>query len=152
MEYSAARQCIQDIVTREKPSDVLPKVVDFLYTSFEAYSWVGVYLVHQKDLVLGPWQGKQATEHTRIPIGMGVCGAAAQTGNTEIVADVTQDTRYLACFLSTRSEIVVPIKKNGVVIGEIDIDSDVPDAFTDQDTVFLEFVAENLSSVLSLSV
>jgi GAF domain-containing protein len=148
MDYTTARQQIQEILTREKPSDVLPKVVDFLYTYFESYSWVGVYFVHHHDLILGPWRGKQATEHTRIPIGTGVCGAAVQTGNTEIVADVTQDKRYLACFLSTRSEIVVPIKKKGVVIGEIDIDSDVPNAFTNQDRVFLEFVAEELSSFL----
>ena len=149
MDYLTARKAIQRILAHGSSSEILPEVVDFLYASFEAYNWVGIYLVHHHDLLLGPWRGTQATEHTRIPIGRGICGAAAQTGNTEIIADVTQDKRYLACFLTTRSEIVVPIKKKGVVIGEIDIDSDVPNAFTVHDKEFLEYVAEALSSVLS---
>ncbi|MCK5458503.1 MAG: GAF domain-containing protein, partial [Thermoplasmatales archaeon] len=92
----------------------------------------------------GPWKGRQATEHTKISIGDGVCGSAAQSGKTEVVADVSKDTRYLACFVSTRSEIVVPIKKKGVVAGEIDIDSDVSNAFSESDVVFLEKVADML--------
>jgi GAF domain-containing protein len=96
-------------------------------------------------LVLGPWRGKEATEHIRIPIGSGVCGSAAQSGTTEIVDDVSKDTRYLSCFLSTRSEIVVPIKKGTKVVGEIDIDSDVTAAFDKNDKVFLEKIADMLS-------
>ena len=96
---------------------------------FDHYSWVGIYLVEGDDLVLGPWKGPQATEHVRIPIGQGICGAAAASGETEIVDDVNTDERYLACFVSTRSEIVVPIAYEGRVVGEIDIDSDVPGAF-----------------------
>jgi GAF domain-containing protein len=149
MDYLTAKKAIQRILAHGSSSEILPSVVDFLYTSFEAYNWVGIYLVRHHDLLLGPWRGTQATEHTCIPIGRGICGAAAQTGNTEIIADVTHDKRYLACFLTTRSEIVVPIKKKGVVIGEIDIDSDVPNAFTEQDKEFLEYVAEALGSVLS---
>jgi L-methionine (R)-S-oxide reductase len=91
--------------------------------------------------VLGPWRGPQATEHVRIPVGQGVCGAAAASGVTEIVDDVNADPRYLACFPSTRSEIVVPIAREGRVLGEIDIDSDRPAAFTDDDRVLLERVA-----------
>ena len=72
---------------------------------------LGIYLVKGDDLVLGSWKGKQATEHTKIPLGKGVCGSAAQSGKTEVVDDVSKDSRYLSCFLSTRSEIVVPIKK-----------------------------------------
>jgi GAF domain-containing protein len=112
---------------------------------FEQYSWVGIYLVEGTMLVLGPWKGEYATEHTRIPIGKGICGSAARSGKTEVVSDVLKDSRYLSCFLSTRSEIVIPIKKKNKVIGEIDIDSDCPAAFTKADVVFLEKVADMLS-------
>jgi GAF domain-containing protein len=107
---------------------------------------VGIYFVKGDVLVLGPWKGTQATEHTSIPLGRGVCGAAATSGKTELVDDVTKDRRYLSCFLFTRSEIVVPIKKSHVVLGEIDIDSDRPSAFDTTDVVFLEKVADMLSS------
>ena len=121
--------------------DVLQQVVDALHDEVEHYSWVGIYLVEGDDLVLGPWKGPQATEHVRIPVGQGVCGAAAASGVTEIVDDVNADPRYLACFPSTRSEIVVPIARDGRVVGEIDIDSDRPAAFGEDDRVLLERVA-----------
>ncbi len=120
-------------------------VVDFLHDRFPHYSWVGIYWVDRDDLVLGPWKGPQATEHTRIPIGAGVCGAAARSGRTEIVPDVSEDPRYLACFAHTRSEIVVPIFAAGRVVGEIDIDGDQIDAFSTEDQRFLEGVAELLA-------
>ncbi len=111
------------------------------------YSWVGIYWLEGEDLVLGPWAGPEATEHTRIPVGSGVCGAAAASGRTEIAADVSKDDRYLACFPSTRSEIVVPIKgPDGGVIGEIDIDSDRLAAFTRDDVETLEGIAAALGS------
>ena len=121
--------------------DVLQRVVDVLHDEVEHYSWVGIYLVEGDDLVLGPWRGPQATEHVRIPVGQGVCGAAAASGETEIVDDVNADPRYLACFHSTRSEIVVPISHEGRVVGEIDIDSDRPAAFGEDDRAVLERVA-----------
>ena len=122
--------------------ELLRQVVDELYDSFEQYSWVGIYLVEGDELVLGPWKGPQPTEHVRIPVGAGICGAAAATGKTEVVDDVNADPRYLACFPSTRSEIVVPITYEGRVVGEIDIDSDRPAAFAADDREFLERVAE----------
>ncbi len=125
----------------ERGEDVLQEAVDVLHDEFEHYSWVGIYLVEGDDLVLGPWQGPQATEHVRIPVGQGVCGAAAASGETEVVDDVNADSRYLACFPSTRSEIVVPIALEGRVVGEIDIDSDRPAAFGEDDRVLLERVA-----------
>lgn len=120
-------------------------IVGFLHDQFSHYSWVGIYWVDGDDLVLGPWRGPQATEHTRIPIGTGVCGAAARSGRTEIVPDVNKDSRYLACFAHTRSEIVVPIFAAGRVVGEIDIDGDQLDAFSTEDQRFLEAVAELLA-------
>jgi L-methionine (R)-S-oxide reductase len=144
--YRGALESIDRIVNRESEADeVLRKTVEVLHDRVEAYSWVGIYLVEGDDLVLGPWKGPQATEHVRIPIGEGICGAAAARGVTEIVDDVHADERYLACFVSTRSEIVVPIAYEGRVVGEIDIDSDVPAAFGPEDREFLERVALLLS-------
>jgi len=125
--------------------DPLAASVQVLQAGFEHYSWVGIYLVEGGDLVLGPSQGPEATEHVRIPVGQGVCGAAAASGRTEIVDDVNADPRYLACFPSTRSEIVVPIAHEGRVVGEIDIDSDRPAAFAKEDRAFLERVADLLA-------
>lgn len=145
LDYTSAETSIKKLFETRSTQTVLQDVVDFLYEGFEKYSWVGIYLVKGTTLVLGPWKGAQATEHTTIPIGTGVCGAAAKSGKTELVDDVSTDKRYLSCFLSTRSEIVVPIKKGSLVLGEIDIDSDRPAAFDKHDVVFLEKVADMLS-------
>ena len=149
MDYEIAEKKIKEIISEGEASQVLHDVVDFLYESFDKYSWIGIYIVRGDKLILGPWRGEQATEHTQIPIGRGICGSAAETGKTEIVSDVSKDKRYLSCFISTRSEIVVPIKKNGEVVGEIDIDSDIPDAFDENDAVFLEKVADEISDFIS---
>ena len=148
LEINIAENKIKDIISNNQHSEVLQDVVNFLYEHFNSYSWVGIYFVEGEYLVLGSWQGKQATEHTKISIGEGVCGSAAQSGKTEVVDDVSKDQRYLACFISTRSEIVVPIKKDGVVVGEIDIDSDTPDAFNKKDAIFLEKVADMISKFI----
>ncbi|HEU4451341.1 MAG TPA: GAF domain-containing protein [Gaiellaceae bacterium] len=140
--YRGALAAVERIVNREaEADDVLRKTVDVLHDRFERYSWVGIYLVEGDELVLGPWKGPQATEHVRIPVGSGICGAAAASGVTEVVDDVRADDRYLACFASTRSEIVVPISYEGRVVGEIDVDSDLPGAFGPEDRAFLERVA-----------
>jgi putative methionine-R-sulfoxide reductase with GAF domain len=140
--YSGALESIDRILNRGGDADdVLRQVVSVLHDRFDDYSWVGIYLVEGDDLVLGPWEGPQATEHVRIPVGQGICGAAAASGVTEVVDDVNSDPRYLACFPSTRSEIVVPIAYEGEVVGEIDIDSDRPAAFGPEDRTFLERVA-----------
>jgi L-methionine (R)-S-oxide reductase len=145
-EFSGALEELDGILERGGDADdVLREVVSFLHDRFEHYSWVGIYLVEGDDLVLGPWRGPEATEHVRIPVGQGICGAAAASGNTEIVDDVNADPRYLACFPSTRSEIVVPISFEGRVVGEIDIDSDEPAAFGEGDREFLERVAALIS-------
>jgi putative methionine-R-sulfoxide reductase with GAF domain len=141
-DYRSALEALDRLVNREVEADeVLRATVELLAERFEHYSWIGIYLVEGEDLVLGPWKGPEATEHVRIPIGQGICGAAAATGVTELVDDVHSDERYLSCFPSTRSEIVVPIAFDGQVVGEIDIDSDTPAAFGEDDRVFLERVA-----------
>ena len=139
-------EAIEQVVERESESDVIVReTVELLHDRIDHYSWVGIYFVEGDDLVLGPWKGPAATEHVRIPVGQGVCGAAAASGQTEIVDDVDADPRYLACFVSTRSEIVVPISYDGLVVAEIDIDSDTPAAFTAEDREFLERVAAVIS-------
>jgi putative methionine-R-sulfoxide reductase with GAF domain len=144
--YRSALEAVDRIVNRESEADeVLRRVVEVLHDRFDHYTWVGIYLVEGDDLVLGPWKGPQATDHVRIPIGQGVCGAAAASGRTEVVDDVSADERYLACFPSTRSEIVVPIVYEGRVVGEIDIDSDTPAAFGEADREYLERVAVLIS-------
>ncbi len=142
MYYNEAEEKIIKIIS--KSSNILQDVVDFLYNFFHHYSWIGIYIIQNGDLVLGPWKGPHATEHIRIPIGNGVCGSAAKTGKTEVVGDVHSDNRYISCFLSTKSEIVVPIKKDNIIVGEIDIDSDKKDAFTLKDKIFLEKIADML--------
>ncbi|MCL6642327.1 MAG: GAF domain-containing protein [Candidatus Bipolaricaulota bacterium] len=122
-------------------SQALQKAVSFLRKSVAHYNWVGVYMLEGDELVLQAWDGPEPTQHGRIPIGQGICGLAAREKRTVIVGDVNADPRYLACFPYTRSEIVVPIMRGTKVLGEIDIDSDTPYAFTEKDREFLEGVA-----------
>lgn len=151
MDYGNAEKNIEEIFLETEISQISGKVVDFLFETFDKYNWIGLYIVRGTDLVLGPWRGQQATEHTEIPVGKGVCGSAAKSGETEIVPNVNEDDRYLSCFVTTRSEIVVPIKKSGKVIGEIDIDSDVQNAFDEKDAKFLETLCANRTFVNSVA-
>jgi len=114
---------------------------DFLRAMNPAYDWIGLYWVDGADLVLGPWTGDQPTEHVRIPISQGICGAAVREAQTIIVDDVQSDPRYLACFTQTRSEIVVPIFADGLIVGEIDIDGKNIGEFDQSDRKFLEELA-----------
>ncbi|MBI5059762.1 GAF domain-containing protein [candidate division KSB1 bacterium] len=110
------------------------------------YDWVGIYWLKGDKLVLGPWSGRDATEHTTIPVGEGVCGAAVRENKTIIVDDVQTDPRYLACFTETRSEIVTPIRAKGKLIGEIDIDGREVGAYADDDRKFLEALADHIGT------
>jgi L-methionine (R)-S-oxide reductase len=114
--------------------------VSILAERLPYYNWVGFYMLDPTDenfLVLGPYRGAP-TEHVRIPVAKGICGAAVAQGKTVIVEDVSADSRYLACSLETQSEIVVPIRADGKIIGEIDIDSHTLNAFGPADRQFLE--------------
>ncbi len=129
------------------PQRLMARAVEILKREMPHYSWVGIYLLDDEELVLGPFLGKPSP-HTRIPIGSGICGAAAREHQTIIVDDVNADSRYLACSLETKSEIVVPIMSGARVLGEIDIDSDQPAAFGPDDRRLLESVASLLAPVL----
>lgn len=108
------------------------------------YTWAGIYWLEGDELVLGPYLGKPSP-HVRIPLNRGICGAAASEQRTIIVDDVNSDPRYLACSIETKSEIVVPIMRGALVLGEIDIDSDAPAAFGDADRRLLEAAARALA-------
>jgi GAF domain-containing protein len=131
-----------------RPTDdwpaVLAQSVRMLAADWVHFDWTGIYLVAGDELVLGPFVGRP-TEHERIAIGSGICGAAAAERATIVVDDVAADPRYLACFASTRSEIVVPILDGERVIGEIDVDSDRPAAFGPADAAYLAEVAARLA-------
>ena len=126
----------------------MTEAVRLLKEGLPHFTWAGIYLLEGDELVLGPYLGKPSP-HTRIPLGRGICGAAATERATIIVDDVNSDPRYLACSLETKSEIVVPILDGSRVIGEIDIDSDTPAAFGDADRRLLEQVAALLAESLS---
>jgi len=141
-----ALEAIERVINRESDAGaVVRQAVEVLHDRLDHYSWIGVYFVEGSELVLGPWLGPEPTEHTRIPIGAGICGAAAASGRTEIVDDVNADDRYIACFVSTRAEIVVPVIAAGRVVAEIDVDSDTRSAFAAGDQAFLERVAVLIS-------
>lgn len=126
-------------------TDAMEQTVAALKARMPDYSWVGIYLLDGQELALGPFCGLPSP-HQRIPLNKGICGAAASQGETIVVDDVNADPRYLACSLNTRSEIVVPIKRGDNVLGEIDIDSDKPAAFTAADRDLLEQTASLLAA------
>jgi GAF domain-containing protein len=126
----------------------MTQAVRLLKDAMPHYTWAGIYLIDGDELVLGPFLGKPSP-HTRIPLGRGICGAAATQKATIIVDDVNADPRYLACSIETKSEIVVPIMNGAAVLGEIDIDSDRPAAFGPGDRALLEQVAALLAEALS---
>jgi GAF domain-containing protein len=131
-------------ITAENLTALQQFTVDLIAQQLHTYNWTGFYMLDPQDpntLVLGPFNGAP-TEHTRIPVTQGICGAAVAQAQTVIVDDVSADPRYLSCSIETKSEIVVPIHANGQIIGEIDIDSHQPGAFTEADKNFLESAAK----------
>jgi L-methionine (R)-S-oxide reductase len=139
-------EAVEALVSSHASDDrVLDETVRLLKENFAHYTWVGIYWVDGNDLALKTYLGRPSP-HTRIPIGKGICGAAVAEKRTVNVPDVNADPRYLACSLETRSEIVVPIQRDGKIFGEIDIDSDAPNAFRGSDQQFLEAVASLLAS------
>src|SRR5215472_590021 len=122
---------------------LMTEIVRLLHDRMLKYNWVGFYMLEKSQppvLALGPFEGAM-TPHIRIPLNQGICGAAASTGKTIVVDDVNSDPRYLACSIETKSEIVVPIFVKKQVVGELDIDSNFPAAFTHEDRQLVEYCA-----------
>jgi len=131
-------------------SEALYGICEMLKTAVPAYDWVGFYVVDResrRELVLGPYAG-DPTEHVRIPFGKGICGRAAEAKETVIIQDVSKEDNYLSCSINVKSEIVVPIIKDGEIIGELDIDSHQAASFTRDDELFLAKVAEVAAGIL----
>jgi L-methionine (R)-S-oxide reductase len=119
----------------------LRRVVEALAAAHPNWSWVGVYLRVGDTLVLGPYVGPD-TEHTRIPVGTGICGTAVETGRNMVVGDVKLYDNYLACSPGTQSELVLNLKDDGDIVGVIDIDSDDLEAFSPADLDSLRPLAD----------
>lgn len=132
----------------EAPRKKLKSVCELFRSSISGYDWVGFYIVDpsaRDELVLGPYAGAP-TDHLRIPFGKGICGRAASELETIVVGDVCAESNYLSCSMDVKSEIVVPIIRDGRFLGEIDIDSHEIDAFGDEDRAFLGVICEIMGS------
>ena len=139
---------MQDIVTKSEPlrEEKLTQICHLLKDNIDYYDWVGFYFRNgdKEELILGPYVG-EPTDHTVIPFGKGICGQVAVSNQNFVVPDVQAQDNYIACSISVKSEIVVPLFVNGENIGQIDIDSSVIDPFTEADERFLEFVNEEIA-------
>ena len=150
--YARVERDIRAAIRQGDDLDALYQMVcDRLNAELSTHNWVGIYIVEGDELVLRAWRGPAPTEHVRIPLDQGVCGWAASMGETVIVDDVSQDERYLQCFLNTKSEIVVPIKRGAEVYGEIDVDGDLIGAFGQRDRRLLEAIADDLAEAIARS-
>jgi len=136
------------------PAEFMQSVVKLLHDRMLKYNWVGFYMLEPGAeppvLVLGAFEGAM-TPHTRIPLNQGICGAAASSGQTVVVDDVNKDPRYLACSLETKSEIVVPVFVHGEIVGELDIDSHFPAAFTPEHQALVQYCAQLVGQKMEAS-
>jgi len=147
--YETLIESARKIVSRNGVSrdQKLQEISKLLADNVQAFDWVGFYLVDpnaNRELVLGPYVGEE-TDHTRIPFGKGICGQAAETNETFVVQDVSKEDNYLACSVHVEAEIVVPVKKDGEFVAELDIDSHKKDSMTEEHRKMLEKVSEIVS-------
>ncbi|MGX1931179.1 GAF domain-containing protein [Flagellimonas sp. 2504JD4-2] len=133
----------------ESVENRLDELCNLLRDTIDYYDWVGFYFKNgdKEELKLGPYAG-EPTDHTIIPFGKGICGQVAVSNENFVVPDVAAQDNYIACSITVKSEIVIPLFKNGENIGQIDIDSNTPDPFTEEDERFLEFVNQKVSQIL----
>lgn len=150
MTFEALKPKVTEITTNNSLSrdEKLLKICELLEANIEYYTWVGFYFANHeaKTLHLGPYVGAP-TDHTVIPFGKGICGQVAVSNENFVVPDVMAQDNYIACSFTVKSEIVVPLFVNGLNIGQLDIDSNVIDPFTEADERFLEFVNEEIAKV-----
>lgn len=148
LDYQQLKNELQVLAdAAEDVDNLMSVIVGRLQEYVPHFNWVGFYMVEKgrpgEDdmLVVGPFVGED-TPHKRIPLNQGICGAAVTEGTTVVVDDVNSDPRYLACSIATKSEIVTPIYVKDKVVGELDIDSHTPAAFTSRDRELVEFSAQ----------
>ena len=151
MSFKSLQPKVVEIVsnTNETVENRLASICALLNTNVSYYDWVGFYFRNgdKEELKLGPYVG-EPTDHNIIPFGKGICGQVAVSNQNFVVPDVTAQDNYIACSITVKSEIVVPIFVNGENIGQIDIDSKTADPFTQADERFLEFVCEKVAGIL----
>jgi len=151
MPFTALKPQILDSLSQEGLSleQKLTSVCEILQSSLPVYNWVGVYFANheEKTLHLRAFAG-EPTEHTMIPFGKGICGQVAVSNDNFVVPDVKEQDNYLACSIYVKSEIVVPLFKDGVNVGQIDVDSHTPNSFSREDEDFLEWVNRQVSVIL----
>lgn len=142
---------IKSIISQENLSidEHLLKICEILEKNVTYYNWVGFYFKNgdKDELKLGPYVG-EPTDHTIIPFGKGICGQVAVSNQNFVVADVAAQDNYIACSITVKAEIVIPIFVNGENVGQIDIDSNTPDPFTEVDERFLEYVCKEVANIL----
>ena len=142
MSFEKLRKEVSTILSNDKasPEARLKELCELLKAEVDYYTWVGFYFKNgdKNELKLGPYAG-EPTDHTIIPFGKGICGQVAVSNKNFVVPDVAAQDNYIACSIHVKAEIVVPLFKNGENIGQIDIDSNTPDPFTEEDERFLEF-------------
>jgi GAF domain-containing protein len=152
MNFEYLKPKIEHIVSnsRQTVNQKLFQICQLLEKEIEYYNWVGFYFKNgdKNELKLGPYVGAP-TDHTIIPFGKGICGQVALSNQNFVVPDVTAQDNYIACSITVKAEIVIPIFVNGENIGQIDIDSNTTDPFTEADERFLEFVCEKVAGILS---
>lgn len=142
MSFDSLRPTILELLNSTKTTEErLQDLCSYLKDSIDYYDWVGFYFANHEErtLHLGPYAGSP-TDHTVIPFGKGICGQVAESNANFVVPDVNAQDNYIACSFTVKSEIVVPLFKDGKNIGQIDIDSHVLDPFSDEDERFLEWV------------
>lgn len=151
MSFENLKPLIEEILNKENASvdERLQEVCEYLKAEVPYYNWVGFYFKNgdKNELKLGPYAGKP-TDHTIIPFGKGICGQVAVSNKNFVVPDVSAQDNYIACSIDVKSEIVVPMFRNGENIGQIDIDSNTPDPFSKEDEWFLEFINEKVVEIL----
>jgi L-methionine (R)-S-oxide reductase len=141
---AALRGAFAREVTRE---ELLRTAAEKIRAAGPPYTSVYLYMLHGNELVLEAYAGRE-TEHTRIPVGLGVCGTAVSSGEDQNVPDVTAVGNYIACNAWTRSELVVLIRRGNIILGQIDVDSDVPDPFPPDEEAAVKQVADALGILL----
>jgi GAF domain-containing protein len=129
------------------PEVLLRTAAEKIRAAGPPYTSVYLYMLHGDELVLEAYAGRQ-TDHTRIPVGRGVCGTAVSSGEDQNIPDVRAVDNYIACNTWTRAELVVLIRRGRLILGQIDIDSDVPDPFTPEEEAAVKRVADALGILL----
>lgn len=137
------------ILDSNSKEQCLQSICELLKSEVPYYDWVGFYFRNgtKKELKLGPYAGAP-TDHTIITFGKGICGQVAVSNQNFVVPDVKAQDNYIACSMSVKSEIVIPLFVDGKNIGQIDIDSNTADPFTAADERFLEFVCNSVAKIL----